>query len=100
MSWRRRLWRCFASGLCESILLKTAEQKTHFFIGVVSPSCRAHLRAAVGLESGVSICREAEGTGLSPNVRCGEAALSKVGQTFSVGLSHQLGNAYIPTKYR
>jgi hypothetical protein len=48
---------------CESIQLKPAEERTHFFIGVVSPSCRAHLRAAVGLESGVSICRGDEGTG-------------------------------------
>ena len=84
--WRRSLWWRFASVSCESIQLKLAEEKTHFFIGVVSPSCRAHLRAAVGLESGVSICRGDEGMGLSPKVRCGEAALSKVDQAFSVGL--------------
>ena len=87
--WWRRLWGRFASGSCESIQLKTAEQKTHFFIGVVSPSCRAHLRAAVGLESGVSICRGLEGTGLSPNVRCGEAALRWVRPLASASHTNQ-----------
>lgn len=50
---------------------------THCFVGVVSPSCSAHLRAANGLESGVSIWRRFKEMEPSPSGRCGEAALTK-----------------------
>ena len=69
--------------------------RAHLFVGVVFPSCSAHLRAATGLESGVSICREAEGKGLSPSGRCAEVALE--------GTQHRslipARQGYAPIKY-